>query len=318
MHWLEISLILDPELAEPVADALAPYAHQGVSIESTAIEASAEDEGRAVGPLRVRAYLPADDPEALENTKQKIEESLFYLNMIRPIPSPVYTPVADADWAELWRASYKPIRVGNRLLVIPSWLADDLTTQPADANHPTIQPPSTPAIPILIDPGMAFGTGTHPTTQLCLALLETHLNPDDTVLDLGCGSGILAIAAAKLGAKSALAVDIEDESIRATKENAELNGVAASIETLLGSLADVQLSNLQPFNTTVANIIAPVIIRLLGQGLGQTIAQNGVLIVSGILAEQAGEVKAALNRAGLTDIDRKQMGDWVAIAATRK
>ena len=310
MNWLEISLTLDPELAESVADVLAPYAHQGVSIESTAVTANAEDEGHPVGPLRVRAYLPADDVTALETARQKIEEGLFYLNMIRPIPAPSYTPVSDANWAELWKANYKPIRIGNRLLVIPSWLADsysdDATTRPID--QPTIR--------LLMDPGMAFGTGTHPTTQLCLALIEAHLKPDDTVLDLGCGSGILAIAAAKLGAKSVLAVDIDHDSIRATQENAEINGVAATIEIRLGSL-----SNLQPltssFHLTVANIIAPVIIRLLGpeEGLAQTLAPGGTLVVSGILAEQAGEVTAALNRAGLAVVDQRQIGDWVAMAA---
>ncbi len=308
MNWLEISLTLDSELAESVADVLAPYAHQGVSIESTAVTANAEDEGHPVGPLRVRAYLPADDVTALETARQKIEQGLFYLNMIRPIPAPSYTPVADADWAELWKANYKPIRIGNRLLVIPSWLANPLTR--------TTQPPNYPTIPILMDPGMAFGTGTHPTTQLCLALLEDHLKPGDTVLDLGCGSGILAIAAAKLGAKSVLAVDIDDDSIRATKENAEINGVADKIETVLGSLSNPQ-SLITNYQLTVANIIAPVIIRLLGpeEGLAQTLAPNGLLVVSGILAEQGGDVTAALNRAGLSVVDRRQMGDWVAMAA---
>ena len=306
MNWLEISLTLDPELAESVADVLAPYAHQGVSIESTAIEANAEDEGRPVGPLRVRAYLPADDVTTLETARQKIEQGLFYLNMIRPIPAPAYTPVSDADWAELWKANYKPIRIGERLLVIPSWLANDLTTQQ----------PNNPTIPILMDPGMAFGTGTHPTTQLCLALIEAHLKPDEAVLDLGCGSGILAIAAAKLGAKSVLAVDIDDDSIRATKENAKINGVADKIETILGSLSNLH-SPPSTYQLTVANIIAPVIIRLLGpeEGLAQTLAPNGTLIVSGILAEQTGDVTAALNRAGLTVIDQRQIGDWVAMAA---
>jgi ribosomal protein L11 methyltransferase len=315
MNWLEISLTLDPELAESVADVLAPYAHQGVSIESTAVTANAEDEGHPVGPLRVRAYLPADDVAALETARQKIEEGLFYLNMICPIPAPSYTPVSDADWAELWKANYKPIRIGNRLLVIPSWLANNLTTtrqRPVAAAE--WEPPDHPLIPILMDPGMAFGTGTHPTTQLCLALIEAHLKPDDTVLDLGCGSGILAIAAARLGAKSALAVDIDHDSIRATKENAEVNGVADKIETILGSLSNLQLL-ITNYQLTVANIIAPVILRLLGEGLAQTLAPGGTLIVSGILAGQAGEVTAALNRAGLTVVDRRQIGDWVAMAA---
>lgn len=312
MNWLEISLTLDGELAEAVADVLARYAYQGVSTESTAVEANPEDEGRAVGPWRVRAYLPADDAGALESTREKIEHDLFYLGMIRPLPQPVYTRVADADWAELWKASYHPMRVGKRLVVVPAWLYDTFRADPATA--PT-------DVPLLMDPGMAFGIGTHPTTQLCLGLIETHLRPGDSVLDLGCGSGILAVAAAKLGARSALAVDIDPESVRATGENAQANGVADKIETRLGSI-DVALSQHSTLNTqyskfdiTVANIIAPVVVRLLGQGLGHTLAPGGTLIVSGILAEQADNVAVALREAGLAVVEQRQIGDWIAIAA---
>ncbi len=350
-NWLEISLTLDGELAEAVADVLARYAHQGVSIESTAIEVDPDDEGRPIGPLRVRAFIPAD--ESLEATRQKIEQDLFYLGMIRPLPTPVYTPVADADWAELWKAQYHPIRVGRRLVIVPVWLADipieggsalharppdtpiqrgsALHARPSEQSRPQsrlqaapTQPPdySTTRLPdryratirLLMNPGMAFGTGTHPTTQLCLALLEDHLKPDDTVLDLGCGSGILSVAAAKLGARSVLSADIDAESIRATNENAQANGVADKIETRLGSLASV--GGLK-FEVSVANILAIVIVKLLGEGLAQTLAPNGLLIVSGILAEQADHVVAALNNAGLNVIDIRQNGDWVALAAQR-
>ncbi len=130
-RWLEISLTLDGELAEAVADVLARYAYQGVSTESTAVEADPEDEGRAVGPWRVRAYLPADDAEILESTRQKIERDLFYLGMICPLPQPVYTRVADAGWAELWKANYHPMRVGSRLVVVPAWLYDSFRADPA-------------------------------------------------------------------------------------------------------------------------------------------------------------------------------------------
>ncbi len=309
MNWLEISLTLDGELAEAVADVLARYAYQGVSTESTAVEADPEDEGRAVGPWRVRAYLPADDAEILESTRQKIERDLFYLGMICPLPQPVYTRVADAGWAELWKANYHPMRVGSRLVVVPAWLYDSFRADPArrSSGVPT-------DVPLLMDPGMAFGTGTHPTTQLCLGLIETHLRPGDTVLDLGCGSGILAVAAAKLGARSALAVDIDPESVRATGENAQANGVADKIETRLGSI-DVALSQNSKFNITVANIIAPVVVRLLGQGLGRTLAPGGTLIVSGILAEQAENVAVALREAGLVVVEQRQIDDWIGMAA---
>lgn len=327
-NWLEISLTLDGELAEAVADVLARYAHQGVSIESTAIEVDPDDEGRPIGPLRVRAFIPAD--ESLEATRQKIEQDLFYLGMIRPLPTPVYTPVADADWAELWKAQYHPIRVGRRLVIVPVWLADT-PIESESALH--ARPPDTPiqrgsalharppdryraTIRLLMNPGMAFGTGTHPTTQLCLALLEDHLKPDDAVLDLGCGSGILSVAAAKLGARSVLSVDIDAESIRATNENGQANGVGDKIETRLGSLASV--GGLK-FEVSVVNILAIVIVKLLGpeEGLAQTLAPNGTLIVSGILAEQADNVIAALNSTWLNVIDKRQSGDWVALAARR-
>ena len=319
MNWLEISLTLDGELAEAVADVLAPHAHQGVAIESTAVTANAEDEGGdPIGPMRVCAFLPADDPAALEAAKQKIEEGLFYLNMIRPIPAPTYASVQDADWAELWKANYQPIRIGQRLLLIPSWLADSYpnhpTTQPP--NYLTSQPLDYPTIRLIMDPGMAFGTGTHPTTQLCLALIESHLKPGDTVLDVGCGSGILSVAAAKLGARAVLGIDIEEESVRATMENAQVNGVADKIDSRLGSLAALQ-SSISSYQLTVANIIAPAIIRLLGEGLAQTLAPNGVLIVSGILEEQTGSMIAALRQASLTIVEQRHIGEWVGMAAKR-
>ena len=317
MNWLEISLILDGELAEAVADVLAPHAYQGVAIESTAVTANAEDEGRPIGPVRVRAFLPADDPTTLETTKQKIETGLFYLNMIRPIPAPAYTFVQDADWAELWKANYKPIRIGQRLVIVPAWLYesflnDAATRRPGD-------------ILLRMDPGMAFGTGTHPTTQLCLALIETYLRPGEAVLDVGCGSGILSVAAAKLGAGTVLGIDIEEESVRATLENAQANGVADKIESHLGSLSSLQSfdfaqdeSPVSVFQLTVANIIAPIIIRLLGEGLAKTLAPGGTLIISGILEEQIESMTTALSESGWSILEQRQSGDWVAMAARSK
>lgn len=313
MNWLEVSLTLDGELAEAVADVLAPYARQGVSIESTAIASDPNDEGRAVGPLRVRAYLDATDAAALEAARQDLERDLFYLNMIQPLPAPQYTMVADADWAELWKAHYQPIRAGKRLVIVPAWL----------------QPPLEPNdVAVLIDPGMAFGTGTHPTTQLCLALIEDHLQPGAAALDLGCGSGILAIACAKLGARSVLAVDVDEESIRAARANAAANGVSEKIETRLGSLAAAlaqpvangpALDAPAQFQLAAANILAVVIAKLLAgtPSLGDSLIPGGTLIVSGILAEQTGKVVAALNRARLDVIEKRQRGDWIALAARR-
>jgi len=300
MNWLEISLIADDELCESIADVLSRHIPQGVAIESTAIEVDPDDEGRPIGPLKVRGFLPDDDQ--VEATREKIERDLFYLGMIRPIPQPTYTKVADADWTELWKEHYKPIRAGKRLIVVPVWLKPEL-----DSND----------VPVYMDPGMAFGTGTHPTTQLCLALIEDHIKPNDNVLDVGCGSGILSIAAAKLSASAVLAIDIDSAAVHATNENAQANGVAEKITTRLGSLSNLQ-SPISNFDLTIANILARVIIKLLDEeGLANTIQRNGILILSGILEEQANDVIAALDRHGLKVIDKRQSGEWIGLAAGR-
>ena len=306
MNWIEISLIADGELCESIADVLSRHIAQGVAIESTAIEVNPDDEGRPIGPLKVRGFLPDDDQ--VEATREKIERDLFYLNMIRPIPPPTYTKVADADWTELWKEHYKPIRAGKRLIVVPAWLKPDL-----DSND----------VPVFMDPGMAFGTGTHPTTQLCLALIEDHIKPNDTVLDVGCGSGILSIAAAKLGAAQVLGIDIDSAAVHATNENADANGVAAKITAQLGSLSSIQsfdfAQDKRPtsiFDLTIANILARVIIKLLDEeGLAHTIQRNGILILSGILEEQANSVVSALDKHGLKVVEKRQSGEWVGIAA---
>ena len=309
MNWIEISLIADNELCESIAEVLSRHIPQGVAIESTAIEVDPDDEGRPIGPLKVRGFLPDDDQ--VNATREKIERDLFYLNMIRPIPQPTYTQVADADWTELWKEHYKPIRIGKRLIVVPAWLKPEL-----DSND----------IPVLMDPGMAFGTGTHPTTQLCLALIEDHIKPNDNVLDVGCGSGILSVAAAKLGAADVQAIDIDSAAVHATNENANANGVAAKITAQLGSLNAIfnyqSLTKIKDqrleFDLTIANILARVIIKLLDdEGLASTIQRNGIVILSGILEEQANDVIAALEKHRLRVIEKRQSGEWVGIVAGR-
>ena len=154
MNWLEVSLTVNGELAESVADVLARFAPNGVMTEQGVRFVNDEDEGTATGPITVRAYLEVNDQ--LEETRQKLEESLFYLGMITPVPIPTYKQIADQNWMEAWKQHYKPILIGEGLLILPAWLDN----------------PDPKRIPIKIDPGMAFGTGTHPTTQLCLELME--------------------------------------------------------------------------------------------------------------------------------------------------
>jgi ribosomal protein L11 methyltransferase len=303
MNWLEVSLTVDGELAESVADVLARYAPNGVMTEQGVRFVNDEDEGTATGPITVRAYLEVNDQ--LEETRQKLEESLYFLGMIQPVPSPSYKQIADQNWMEAWKQHYKPILIARRLVIVPAWL---------DSPQPE-------RIPIKINPGMAFGTGTHPTTQLCLELAEVFADRHQlsTAIDVGCGSGILSIAALKLGAEKVLGVDIDIESVRNSRENAEMNGIGEELLLGQGSVTEV-LSGQFAFQSAplvLANILAPIIIRLFGMGLADLVEPGGTIILSGILAEQEQNVIEAGQAHGLTFVERRQIGDWVAFSMQR-
>ena len=298
-NWLEVSLTVNGELAEAVADVLARFAPNGVMTEQAVRFTDDEDEGTPDGPITVRAYLAAD--EQLDETRQKIEESLYYLGTIEPLPPPIFTPVPDQNWMEAWKTRYQPIAVGKKLMILPVWMDS----------------PDPERIAIKIDPGMAFGTGTHPTTQLCLELLETAFDgPIPHVIDLGCGSGILSVAALKLGAEKALGVDIDQAALSNSRENADHNGIESGALVLgLGSVAEVKAGEF-PFQQAplvVANILAPILIRLFEAGMADLVAPGGAIILSGILDHQAAEVTASAQARGLTLAEQRQRGDWVAL-----
>ncbi len=303
MNWLEVSMTVDGELAESVADVFARFAPNGVMTEQGVKYNDAEDAGTPTGPITVRAYLEVN--EQLEETRQKLEEALFYLGMIQPLPTPAYKQIADQNWMEAWKQHYKPILIGQRLLILPAWM----------------ESPEPERLAIKIDPGMAFGTGTHPTTQLCLELMEKSFVKAQTskVIDVGCGSGILSIAAIKLGAEHVVAVDIDPESIVNSRENADVNGVGDELMLGVGSVQDV-LAGQFAFKSAplvVANILAPVIVRLFNAGMADLIAEHGAIILSGILFEQEQSVIEAGQAQGLRLIERRQSGDWVALTLSR-
>jgi ribosomal protein L11 methyltransferase len=310
MNWLEVSLTVNGELAESVADVFARFAPNGVMTEQGIKFLDDEDVGSGAGPITVRAYLEVD--EHLEETRQKLEESLFYLGMIQPVPTPTYKQIADQNWMEAWKEHYKPILIGQRLLILPAWLAS----------------PDPKRIPIKIDPGMAFGTGTHPTTQLCLELMEVHYDdgrqtmdhrPSSVVIDVGCGSGILSIAALKLRAEKVLGVDIDIESVKNSRENADLNEVGEELILGQGSVTEILRGDFafKSAPLVVANILAPILIRLFDAGLADLIQPDGEIILSGILDHQAENVITAGQSKGLKKGETRQMGDWVAISMTK-
>jgi ribosomal protein L11 methyltransferase len=315
INHLEVSLTVNGELAEAVADVLARFAPNGVVTEQSVQFTNDEDEGTPTGDITVRAYLEADDQ--IDGTRHKLEEALYYLGMIQPLPAPVFTPIADQNWMEAWKARYQPIPIGRRLIIVPAWMDS----------------PAPDRIPIKIDPGMAFGTGTHPTTQLCLEFLEetedegrrtdlrsSVLRPPSSVIDIGCGSGILSIGAIKLGANVALGVDIDEAAIRNSRENADANGVPAEKFLLgVGSVDEVRAGKFAFTSAplVVANILAPIIIRLFDAGLADLVIPGGSLILSGILDHQAQGVIEAAQKCGLRFVSQKQMDDWVALLMER-
>jgi len=315
MNWLEVSLTVNGELAEAVADVMARFAFSGVMMEQGVKYTDEEDAGTPTGPITVRAYLEMNDQ--IEETRQKLEESLYYLGMIQPLPAASYKEIADQNWMEAWKQHYKPILIGTRLVILPAWMDS----------------PDPHRIAIKIDPGMAFGTGTHPTTQLCLELMEKYFDDRQwtidhqspivygplSVIDIGCGSGILSIAAIKLGASSALGVDIDSGSIDNARENAHTNSIGAELILSVGSVKEI-LDDQFPFRKApfvVANILAPVIIRLFDAGLAELIEDHGTILLSGILQEQAQNVVEAAQAKGLRMNEQKQMGDWIALAMSR-
>ncbi len=203
--------------------------------------------------------------------------------------------VADEDWAENWKQYYKPFRIGEKLVVKPSW-------EPFE--------PGQGDVVVELDPGMAFGTGTHETTFMCMELLQKHLQPGQRVMDVGTGSGILAIAAAKLGASRVLAVDIDPDAVRVAKENIDKNGVADTVRAVLGDLVKGET---MPCDLAVANIVADAICMLAGP-LTRHLKPQGLLICSGIIREREVDVLAAARAAGYAVADRLTKGEWVALA----
>src|SRR5215213_3983782 len=221
MTWLELSVDVETEAVESVSELLAQYGYNGGVVVDQPIITGADgpeysfDTSR---PVTVRTYLPLD--ERAEETRQRIEQALWHFGQMRAVGPLSVRPLEEEDWANAWKQHYTIQRLGARTVIVPSWL--EYVPQPGD-------------IVLRLDPGMAFGTGLHPTTQLCIEFIEQYVTPGMPVLDLGCGSGILAIAAARLGA-TVLALDTDPIAVSATRENVERNDVAGQVRVAEGSL----------------------------------------------------------------------------------
>lgn len=299
MKWLEVSLTLNGELAEAAAEVISRYTQNSIAMEYPL-------EGEQLPPynqVTLRAYLR--DDQDLEEARRAIETGLWHLSQIEPFDPPHFNWIEEEHWEDAWKDHFQPIKVGERLLVQPAWLPIE------DSRR----------IPILMDPGMAFGTGTHPTTQLCLLALEQYLQPGQRVVDLGCGSGILSIAAAKLGASQVLALDIDPIAVDYAKENVEQNGLSGEIEVVQGSLAylqrDVDLVN-TGIDILIANILTKILLQLLQEGLVNTLRPEGLLVLSGILDHQVEEILQAAEDSDLEYLATGVMQDWRSLILKRK
>ncbi|MDD3400442.1 MAG: 50S ribosomal protein L11 methyltransferase [Eubacteriales bacterium] len=315
MKWIELTVYTTDEGIDAVCAALT-----GVGLESLSIEQS-----RAVCALELESSVAfwdfADLDKIGTNTpcvKTYLEDNSEQETIIAQARTAIdrlktqdddkafgslsvtVARVDDEDWANNWKKYYKPLNIGERLLVLPSW-------EPA---------PQTDRVILKLDPGMAFGTGAHQTTRMCLEYLEKTVKAGDTVLDLGCGSGILAIAARLLGAKNTIAVDIDPIAESIARENAALNGLDdENYKVLIGNVLtdeELQCSIKGQYPIVVANIVANVIIAL--APLAKRLVQKrGMFITSGIIAERKDEVVTALKGAGFEIIDENRNEDWCAI-----
>ena len=313
MNWLALHIETNHAGLEPVETMLSVLGIDGVVIDDETefqdflennhqywdyVDEELEEKMR--GASQVTFYLSADEEGfakmgevriALQSLKESRDDCGSLLMTMDDLQ--------DADWENNWKQYYKPMEIGERLLVIPQW-------EEADCGN---------RVPLILDPGLTFGTGSHTTTQLCLTALEKAVRGSEKVLDLGCGSGILSIAALKLGAASAVAVDIDDKCLNVAYENAALNGIGKDTYTVkVGDVLGDEAIRAElggGYDVVLANIVADVIIGLAPM-VRSLLAPGGLFLCSGIIDDRAEEVAAHLREAGLEIAETRSADGWFA------
>lgn len=310
MQWIEVNVAVTHEAVEAVADMLTSIGSKGVAIEDPQLINDLRNSGtwelcdipeqENTEVVTVSAYYP--DDEKLEKRLAEIDEQLALIEERigkYRFGNTRFRKVSEQDWANEWKQYFHVTHVGKSLVIKPSWEK----YAPKAGEHV-----------IEIDPGMAFGTGTHHTTNMMMERLEKVITPDSTVFDVGTGSGILAIAAAMLGAKSVKAVDIDAVAVRVAKENVADNGLSDQIEVREGDLLHGTEGKA---DVIIANIIADIVIMLL-QDIPQKLNDDGVLLASGIIEERMPDVEAAAQAQGLYVDAVDHRGGWVVMQMKKK
>jgi ribosomal protein L11 methyltransferase len=300
VRWLELTVQVDAEAVEAVSEILGRLGH-GAAVRPTRLIRDPDDELAAredpTAPYEMTAHLPDDAaaPEAIDRT----ERALWHLQAfgLGPVGELRVRPVEDRDWTDAWKDGYRPQSIG-RLLIVPSWL----------------EPPvGTDDVVLRLDPGMAFGTGLHPTTRACLDLLQRVGPMPSRVLDVGSGSGILGLAALALGASRVDAVDPDPVAVEATMANAAGNGLAGRLTARAGSL---EATCGDPYLLVLANLVAAILVELAPRLAAHT-AAGGTLLASGIIGDRGNEVAAALVAAAFVEHERVDDGEWVSLRMRR-
>ncbi len=295
MKWLELSVSAPPEFVEPLSHIFYRYGHGGVALEQEG--GFNPDEGETPSEtawVTLKTYLPIN--ESTDERRNRIDVGVRLVAHVGPVTELVARTVDEDEWQNSWKDHFHVLRVGRRLVVKPTWR--EYEPQPED-------------VVIVLDPGMAFGTGHHPTTRSCLEALERLVEPGASVLDFGCGSGILSIAASRLGASSVLGVEADSSAVRVAKQNARENGVEHNVRVVEGTLPRPEVRQGE-FDLAVANISAKVVSEAAGE-LVRAVKRGGYVIASGIIADNRGVVEEAMAAAGATQSDAVVDGDWVTL-----
>lgn len=296
-EWVELAVVCDAEAVEPIAELFAQYGfNHGVAIEESFTQDPDGDNFTVdpAGPVTVRTFLHSADTAS--GTVEAIRQAIWHLGRIRTIGDLQVTERAEEDWANAWKAHYSVHRVGRNVLVRAPW--HDYQPAPDE-------------VVIELDPGMAFGTGLHPSTQLSMIAVEAELRPGDTVLDVGIGSGILATGAALLGASRVDGVDVEPVAVRSARENAQRNGVGDRIRVEHGTVGPNEPFQ-DAYDLVVANIIARILADL-ATSLAAAVRPGGTLILGGIIDIKEDVVLEAFAAQPLDFVRRETREDWVVL-----